>query len=301
MYAKALPPAFGYILNASAITDGSGYATFTYIAAATLTDGTEPLELYHEDGSGVRVNTIVDINVSEASVPLELNLTNETTPIIITAPNQVEEISVYVVDLASIGQSGEEVSISTIAAGYGSVNSAIATTDVAGKAIFTYTAPESLEDINGTSESVILSLTVGDEVITRTVWVQIAPEVEASDYNLTNARTPITITAAAQPEVIDIQLVYGGLPVIDVRPCTTDNTVTVDCVIPESIPREYGRITDVAGSPLVDGYIYYDYEAATYAELLDVNDTNHTFSIYYIDADGNVAADGNVTLEIRLP
>ena len=118
---------------------------------------------------------------------------------------------------------------------------------------------------------------------------------------MTNARTPITITAAAQPEVIDIQLVYGGLPVIDVRPCTTDNTVTVDCVIPESIPREYGRITDVAGSPLVDGYIYYDYEAATYAELLDVNDTNHTFSIYYIDADGNVAADGNVTLEIRLP
>ena len=298
VYASYLPAAFGYITKGSVVTDGSGYATFKYVAADPLTDGIEQVELYHEDSNGVRVNALVDINVTEAAIPYDYNLTNQSSPVIVTADNQPKEISIYLVNSNTwVGVPGKTITISTIANGYGSVSSASAITNGAGKAIFNYTGPDDLAAVGGDVRGVILSFTESGTAISKTVWVHMNPPTPSpSSYELTNARTPVIVTDADEVQTIDIQLIHNGLPVIDARPCTTDDTVTVDCVIPESIPRDYGRITDATGDPLFDGYIYFDYLSASAEDIVDVNDTNHTFNIYYIDVDGNVAADGNVTL-----
>ena len=302
VYASYLPSEFGYITNASAVTDASGYATFNYVAADPLTDGIEQIELYHEDSNGIRVNALVDINVTEAQIPFDYNLTNQSSPLIVSIDNQEIEISIYLVDSNTwVGVPGKTITISTIANGYGSVSSATAVTDASGKATFNYTGPDDLAAVGGTSRSVTLSFSESGTTISKTVWMQMAPTV-ASSYDLINARTPVTITSPDQIETIDIQLVHNGLPVIDARECTTDDpTITVDCVIPEFIPRDYGRITNAGGSTQADGYVYFEYQAASAEDIYDVNNTSRRVDLYYIDQDGNVAATGFFRLDIAVP
>lgn len=302
VYVKSIPVAFGRFLSASSKTDASGYATFTYVAADSLTDGTQPFELYYDDDSnGVRISAFGEIEVSASTVPFDYNLTNLTTPIIITHANQAEDIEIYLVDKNHVGVVGKTLTISTIANGYGEVTSATAVTNAAGKATFHYSAPGDISSIDGTDATMTISFTDSDTTISDIVTVRIASEATTSTYALQNASTPIVITSPDQNKTIDVQLVNNNLPVIDARPCTTDNTITKDCVIPEAMPREYGRILNANGSTEPDGYVYYDYLSAKAEELADVNGTSHTFNIYYIDVNGKVAAETNVTIEINLP
>ena len=120
----------------------------------------------------------------------------------------------------------------------------------------------------------------------------------SSDYNLTNVKTPVEITAAEQSQVIDVQLVKNGIPVIDARPCDSTNTVTVDCVMVSSIPREYGRVINAGASTSQDGYIYFNFKSADASELISApNDTN--MSVYYFDKEGKIAAKAVVELQRR--
>lgn len=295
---------YGEVADYSVVTGADGYGTFAYTSPETLppsgSSKTLQVNYYEDNTSQASASREIVLNFLP-KVASEYNLTNATTPIIVTANNQEKEISVYLVENSTwIGVEGKEISISTVSDGYGSIVDSYAVTDAAGKATFDYIGPEDLDAVAGMDDNLTLRFTENGITISKMVRLQMSPII-TTDYNLTNAKTPVTVTDANQTQTIDIQLVLNGNPVIDSRPCTTDNTVTVDCVIPESIPRSYGRITEATSSPNFDGYIYFTYLSASQEDIDDVNDTDHNVTFYYIDEEGTVAAKTDITLEIRLP
>jgi hypothetical protein len=132
-------------------------------------------------------------------------------------------------------------------------------------------------------------------------------------YHLVNVSSPIVITDAEQNATISVQLVHDGLPVLPIRPCEVQDgttTVTTDCVIPEPIPKQYGRV-DMAVWPQQDegdedgtdgvndnAYIRFPYVAPS-DEDMPKYETSYDFKIYYVDKDGNRVADTTITIDIK--
>jgi len=290
--AKFVNPNKGTLNTYTGITDANGHVAFNYTAPATLPTTAATFRFEIAGNVTDTKQETVTVNFVPAA---NYNLVNQTTPIIISSPNQEEDISVYVVDQNNIGLQSETVSISTIASGYGGVTASTAVTDAAGKATFTYQAPADLSGIDGTNRWVTLSFTKNGTIITKAVNVIISAAVPTSNYTLDNARTPVDVNTSTVAEIIDIQLNNNGIPVIDARPCSTVDTVTVDCVIYESIPREAGRIVAVTSNPLFDGYIYFSYVAPS-AE--DYTTGTYDLVIHYIDSDGLIAATGTVEIDL---
>lgn len=275
---------YGSIDKASTTTDASGRASFSYKAPSKLT-GLSTVSLtmsYMNEGQAITQNIQIVFEKTN------YRLVNVTTPIVINNGSQMAEISAYLVDKNNIGVSGKSVTISPVATGYGTVTPGAATTDTAGKAVFTYTAPLHLTGLTNTN----LTLSYTDNIGTVSANVEIRI-VSADDtgYQLVNAKDPYYIYSPTQPDLFDIQLIKNGLPVLDARPCTTEtSTVTVDCVIPDAIDRRFGRFQGIASSASAeDGYTYYTYLAPTDDEKA-ANGEDTTFIVLYIDQNGMIAA-----------
>jgi hypothetical protein len=288
-----LDTAYGKIESTVSVTDESGRAVFKYVGASALDNltGTQVTISFTENG--ITVSQVIDIIVDKG---FNYNLVNPSTPLIVETVDQKSELSVYLVDSSGVGIKDKLVSITTIDSHYGSISPSSVKTDAAGKALFTYIGPSNLDDLRSTTAT--LSFTESGLTIYSTIEIKVIPAGSGSDYKLVNARTPISIISPEQKETIDVQLVLNGLPVIDARPCDSEDTVVVDCIIPESIPRSYGRITDAGGSTAKDGYVYYEFVSSIEAEKANVG-TEHIFNIIYINKNGNTAASIPITIEMN--
>ncbi len=412
-----LPANFGFVSNATAETDAGGYATFKYIAADSLTDGVQSLEIYHEfipdseGGSEDDLETFISvaylsINVQNGSTPFDYKFINATsqiiinnsgdqeqisielvdinnepvagktvtitapetgygsvdprssitnavgganftytapndvrgltsttltvsfsehgnettqdiqiifqsagyrfenpsTPIMITAPQQAEVISVYLMDENNKPVSGKTVSITPLDSRYGIVDPLQMSTGgfgVAGEARFNYTAPDDIRDL-GSITATISFTDEFDQTITQDILIQFGG---TNNYQLVNAKDPYYVYSAIQTDMFDIQLINNGLPVISPRACVTDTTnVTTDCVMPYAIDRRFGRLQGIAsssGQGESDGYVYYNYLPPTDDEKA-ANGEDTTFTVIYIDINGVVMAESApVTLRMR--
>jgi hypothetical protein len=275
---------YGTIDPISTTTDASGKASFSYVAPSKLTGlGTVPLTIsFTKNGQTITQNIQIVFEKSN------YRFVNVTTPIVINNGSQTAEISAYLVDKDNIGVSGKSVTISPVATGYGTVTPGADTTDAAGKAVFTYTAPLHLTGLTNTN----LTLSYTDNIGTVSANVEIRI-VSGGDtgYQLVNAKDPYYIYSPTQPDTFDIQLIKNGLPVLDARPCTTaTSTVAVDCVIPDAIDRRFGRFQGIASSDNAeDGYTYYTYLAPADSEKA-ANGEDTTFIVLYIDKQGMIAA-----------
>ncbi len=288
-----LDTAYGFVDSTVSTTDESGKASFKYTGASSLVGLTNTQATISFTENGITISQVVQVVVDKG---FNYTLVNPTSPLIVETIDQTSAVSVYLVDENGVGIKDKIVNITTIDGNYGSISPSASVTDEAGKALFAYVGPSSLDNL--TSTKATLSFTENGLTIYSEIEIQVIPAGTGSDYQLVNARTPISIIESAQVEIIDVQLILNGLPVIDARPCDGENTVTVDCVIPESIPRSYGRITDAGGSTAKDGYVYYNFLAAVEGEKADVG-TEHTFNIIYIDQYGNVGASTPVTIEMN--
>ncbi len=294
---KSIPADFGRIENITVSTGADGYARFTYIAADSLTDGVQPLEFVYTDANDAEAKATATITVEAAVQPLDYNLTYETTPILVTYTDQDKEISVYVIDSQTgVGIPGKTVSISAIDGEFGTITYASTTTDAGGKAIFLYTSAHNLNS-TPTSTVTVVSFTEHEVTLTRDVEIRIMPSVPVSEYSLIN-QSDITGTINVNDTMTtEIQLVKNGIPVIDGRSCSTvDDTVTVDCVMVASIPREYGRIVDAGSTTTRSGYVEFEYLAPSD----EINITNYSFPVYYIDEEGKIAAEANITMDLNV-
>jgi len=156
----------------------------------------------------------------------------------------------------------------------------------------------------------------GSRVAETTVHIEIDPQGSYPGYQLVNATTPLVVTQPNDNRYISVQLVHSGLPVLSVRPCnptgdngTGDTKVTTDCVIPEALPKEFGRI-DLTVWPQQDkgdedatdgvndnGYIRFPYVGPDRDDMPEER-AEHNLTIYYVDRYGQRIAQTKVKIII---
>ncbi|RLA68808.1 MAG: hypothetical protein DRG30_10820, partial [Epsilonproteobacteria bacterium] len=288
---------YGSVDPRSSITDAIGGANFTYTAPNDVRGLSSTTLTVSFSEHGNEISQDIQIVFQSAGYRLE----NPSTPIMINAPQQEEEISVYLMDENNEPVAGKIVSIAPLDAKYGSIDPLQTLTQIefpnTGKATFMYKGPD---DIRGLG-SATTALSFTDEfgvTITQNIVIQFE---NTSNYQLVNAKNPYYVYAPDQTDTFDIQLINNGLPVLSPRACVTDTTnVTTDCVMPYAIDRRFGRFQGIDGSTgQGDGYIYYNYLAPSDDEKA-VNGEDTTFIVIYIDALGIVVAESDpVTLRMR--
>ncbi|WP_296823234.1 hypothetical protein [Sulfurovum sp.] len=247
--ATILPIAFGSLSPSSVQTDMSGRATFNYKAPSDLTSvngQSQKISLMFTDENDNTITATVMVSIQASAVGgTTYALINETTPITITHANQVETISVNIVDSSNVGVPGKNITLSTPT--FGALSSATAITDDAGLAEFTYQAPKSLTGLTNTTMQ--LSFTENGIIITKPIVVNVNASAVTTEYELINTNN-ITVNYAAQTREIAVQLVKNGTPIAGEK------------VTAKSIPAAFGRVENATVTTGADGYARFTYIAA---------------------------------------
>ena len=291
---SALDVNYGFITPTVSTTNESGTAVFEYTAPASLIGLNNTQSTVSFTESDLTISELLTISIETS---FNYKFSNPTTPVIIQTPKQESDVGVYLVDANGLGIPEKEVSITTIDSAYGSISPTTIKTDKSGRAIYKYIGPDSLSGLKSTFAK--FSFTESDLTIYEDMEIKVSAIGGGADYKLINANPPLSIIQPNQSGQIEVQLTLNGFPVIDARSCTAENsTITVDCVMPESIPRSYGRITDAGGSTAKDGYIYYDHVGPNAVDKANVG-TEHIFNIIYFDKDGKPQASIPITIEMN--
>ncbi|SFV53876.1 putative invasin [hydrothermal vent metagenome] len=247
--ATVLPIAFGSLTPTTATTDDAGRATFNYTAPSDLTNingQSQNINLMFTDENDNTIAATATIAIQSSAVGgTTYRLINETTPVTITHADQVETISVNIVDSGNVGVSGKIVTLSTPS--FGVLMSSTASTNDAGLAQFTYQAPNNLTGL--TSTKATLSFTENGITITKEIAINVNASAITTEYKLINENN-ITVNYAAQTQEVSIQLVKNGIPVAGEQ------------VTAKSIPAAFGRIENATVTTGADGYARFTYIAA---------------------------------------
>ncbi len=285
---------YGLISPTTVQTDQSGRAIYQYIGPESLNGLTSTPATFSFTESDLIISESLTISVQTA---FNYQFINPTTPILIQTPKQEIEVGVYLVDSNGLGIPDKEVSVTTIDGAYGSISPTTIVTDKSGRAIYTYIGPDSLSGLKSTFAK--FSFTESDLTIYADMEIKVSAIGGGTDYKLVNATTPIGVNMPNQTADIEVQLVRNGLPVIDVRKCDiSSSTVIIDCIMPEAIPRSYGRIIDAGGTTGKSGYVLYKYEGPNINDKADVG-TEHIFNIIYFDEEGQPKASTPVSIEMN--
>ncbi len=267
-----LPSAFGALSPSSVKTDDSGKATFNYTPPSDLTSvngQSENVSLIFTDENDNTITATSTITIQSSTVVgANYSLVNETTPITITRADQVEIISVNVVDALNVGVAGKNVTLTNPA--FGSLTSATAVTNAAGLAEFTYQAPSDLTSLVTTAMT--LRFEEDGVTVTKNVTVNVNTTVVTSDYILGNAND-VTINYATQSAEIGVQVTKNGAPVAG------------ESVTAKSIPAAFGRVENATVVTGTDGYARFNYIAADV-----LTDGTQPLELVHTDANGAEAA-----------
>jgi hypothetical protein len=211
---------YGEIQNFVVTTDENGFANFLFKSAKDLSLLTgKKLSLTIIQGEEPSsISSTINLKFKDANaIPKNYQLQNPTS-IVIENASESKEISVDIVNSLGIGESGKTVQITTIPGKFGAINTSRTVTNDAGRAIFKYTAPDSLDEINNKSVTVTMSFKDGDKELSETAKITIrksleldedvqAEEVEVLEvYSFQNA-TSITVVKRNQSKDITIDLV----------------------------------------------------------------------------------------------
>jgi|GEM_PF-2512479 len=292
---SALDVNYGTISPTVATTNESGTAVFEYVAPTSLTGLSNATATVSFTESGLTISELLTVSVQTA---FDYQFTNPTSPLIVQTPKEELDVGVYLVNSAGLGIPDKEVSITTIDSAYGSITPTTIKTDESGRAIFKYVAPESLDTTGSTFAK--FSFKESDLTIYQDMEIKVTPISSGDIYKLENVSLPLSIISPNQAGKIEVQLTLNGIPVIEAKNCSSseESAVTVDCVMPEVIPRSYGRITDAGGSTAKDGYIYYDYIGPSKEDKADVG-TEYIFDIIYFDKEGKAQATAPMTIQMN--
>ena len=290
---SALDVNYGFITPTVSTTNDSGTAVFEYTAPSSLIGLSNTQSTVSFTESDLTISEVLTVSVQTA---FNYKFSNPTTPLIVQAPKQESEVGVYLVDSNGLGIPDKDVSVTTIDSAYGSISPTTIKTDKSGRAIYKYLGPDSLSGLKNTFAK--FSFTESDLTIYSDMEIKVSANGGGTDYKLTNSTTPVSIIKPEESKFLEVQLVRNGLPVIDARPCPSKDTVTIDCVMPEAIPKSYGRITDAGGSTTKSGYVNFDYLGPKEMDKADVG-TEHIFNIIYFDAEGKPQASTPITIQMN--
>jgi len=294
---------YGSITGASTVsTNDGGRAIFTYNAPKDIDsvngqDTTVTLSLTL-NGRTISKNVQILFKVLDIEVS-EITLINETKSLEVHANNEVRNISVDVVNGNGIGVQGKEVSISAISGmEYGAITGAsTVTTDAAGHAIFTYTAPNDISVVEGKSTTVTLSTKKEDNST-------ISKEVQITFKRLnivdTNSSKPIvtttTPTVTLNSNSQNLELIISVFDDVTKTPYS-EGKVKV------SLPAKSLQGVDVGtfreySVDVVNGQAIFSYTGPqNLKSLIDNNDLSSLFSFSHEENPENVAT---ITVEYKL-
>jgi len=271
---KPFDSKYGGVDSYEATTGADGYAVFSYTSPNVLpVNGTSAFfELTHDNGTVITQNIVLKFNTSGGGGVNPYNLVNPSTPIEVTGGNQDHSISAYVVDASTgIGVAGKTVTITTLANGYGSVNTSTSETDDAGKVEFIYTSPASIAGLTSTTAKMRFTedgITSEQEIVINFT----VPPGGGTQYSLINA-TNLVITATNDTKEISVDLTDTatgvGVPAKDVSITTISNV--------------YGTITPSTVQTNASGKAIFTYTSPT-----TLINGNTTATLRFVDDTGNV-------------
>ncbi len=281
---KAFSALYGDVTSYSAITGTDGYANFDYISPAVLPASgpiQDPLKIIFIDENNQTITQEIVLDFQSSTGGGQYSLVKATTPVNIKYADQVETISVYVVDtLTGLGVSEKTVTISTPE--FGDMTTSTTVTDGAGKAEFGYQAPSSLEGLTDTV--VTLSFTENSVTVTKNVEIKVikAP-VGISEYKLINGSSPVVVSFAGEIKEISVQLVKSdGTP------------QSGETIIAKSIPMAFGTISVSNVITGEDGYARFSYVSAD-----PLTDGKQPLELYYDDTESGERVFSIIDIDIK--
>jgi len=299
--AKSIPASFGRIGNATVTTGADGYARFTYIAADTLIDGTQPLELVHTDENGVEATTVVNITILEKPLYAFINMSNIT----IEHGSQKEDIKVQLT-YKGVPIAEKTVNMHAFSDENGTIlNGYSIATDSVGYATFFYMGPETLDHVNVNDT---FNLTIQFDEDATHLEGNATVKFDEKEEVIINPDTPTVVLPSSSnfhPLVLDSNSETVN---IDVK-VFKDNAPYTEGAVKVSLPDEAIKGVDVGIFANYNVSVN-DQGIATFvytgpSNLLqtltspEVDNNNSIFKFYHTENDVNESA--ALTVEYRVP
>jgi len=271
----------GNMSRYSAFTDINGHVVFKYIAPADIgnLDG-QSFDFKIFLASNDTISKQVTVAFNENAL-LDYTLTN-ANDINISFEGETKEIAVQLL-LDGVPQSGQRMVARSIPVEYGTItNGSSVFTDASGYARFTYVAATPLTDANTTVELIYTDLT--GKSISAIANIIIGGQVQASEYNLTNATTPIVVNVDNEIKTISVDVVDArgiGVPNQEVSISAVSNS-SFGAIVSSSTTRSNAS-----------GHAVFSYQAPSDVSTVDGNSTVLTLFMQ----NNGVTIEQNVTIE----
>ncbi|MCK5855349.1 MAG: hypothetical protein KAG56_09015, partial [Sulfurovaceae bacterium] len=297
-----IPSKFGLISNSTSSTNDAGRATFNYTAPENIDDidgesTSITLSFINEDGSKITQDSTITIKKSTDSASKEFQFQNATS-ITIGKGNENKNISIDLVNSLGIGLSGQIIQITNIPSHLGTLTTSKSSTNEAGRATFSYTAPENIDDIDGEMTTITLSFTDKDgSTITQDITITIKKSTETivGDKTLPTIVIPNElreITLKTNSKSFDIPIkVYK-----DIAPYAS-GSVSVE--LPEKVldGTDVGSFSESTVLVNEQGIALFHYTGpVNLKSLIDNDDTGSTFKFYHNE---NSAEENRQSLQIN--
>ena len=258
-------PAKGTLNTYEATTNANGQAVFEYTAPdPNPGSGGVTIDFDIVNASVSRKQSVV-VGFSSSSVPpvdtSNLNLTVVPSELNVSTAGETRAISVYVEDNATHApKEGVAVKAAFFDPTKGTLNTYEASTDVNGRALFSYVAPERMPtgDLN-----ITFSIANGTPIRETNVTVNF----DHANYNIT-ADANLTVTKANTTQTIQIGLWKQN-------PDGSNEPAIGKTVVAEFLMPIFGTITSYEAVVDQSGIATFTYRSPS--RIADVNDTNITF------------------------
>ena len=184
------------------------------------------------------------------------------TSITVTSSSDKKTISVDLLDKDNVGVAGKKVKITSLPIRFGSITPAESTTNSAGRAEFTYNAPENIAAVSGQSATVRMIYT--DDNGTSIYATAAITIVATLPYQLTNETSPVKVHADGEEKEI-------SAVVVDQNGIGVEGKDVSISVLPDN---KYGAIISAATTATdSSGKAKFTYKAPQDVSLVDGEET----------------------------
>ncbi len=275
---------YGEIENLSVTTDANGFANFVFTSIKDLAPiNNKTLTLTIVQGEGLsKISTDVDFTFKASKVTPKNYQFQNPTSIVVKHAGESKNISVDIVNSLGIGESGKTVQITTIPSEFGAISSSSSVTNSAGRAIFKYTAPESLDEINNKSITAKISFKDGDTDLSETVKITIKKAIEednnTDEFEIYHFQNPTSITVIKGDESKEI-----SIDLVDSRGVG----VAGQSVQISNIPTNFGTLNTSTVSTNGAGRATFIYTAPK--DISDIDKESISVNLIFVNEGGHVA------------
>ena len=297
---SAISNTYGSITPSTVSTDAAGRATFIYSSPDALISGTVTATVRFTDTNG---NTITE-NITIAVTPINSGISkysfiNESN-ITITKSNQKSDIKVQLT-YNNIPAAGKTVTMDAFDQKQGGIISSYTVqTDTIGYATFTYQAPGSIRDLNGSTIQLTMRFSEDGVTLSKQANIffeeKVTVEIDQNKPTVTiSTDNPLRLTSNSQTEEIHIKVWKDNAPY-------TQGSVKVRLPDEAINGADIGFFQEYNVSVGSTGIAIFKYTGPSNLQktMSDsrIDNNNSTFNFYHIESDSNKSTELHVEYEL---